>query len=80
MLSHLDSVSVKLQCAGNDIYQIYMLINEVIQIYEDVRLNIGEHFNKFYNQAVCLANKLDVRPEVPRIVRRQMHNSNISAT
>ena len=56
--------------------------NEVELVVNDlgaVRSNIDSEFDTICNQAMRMAERMNVTPSTPRIAQRQMHRDNIEA-
>ena len=41
--------------------------------------NVDSEFDKIYNQAMRMAEKMNITPSTPRMAQRQMHRDNIEA-
>ena len=39
--------------------------------------NVDSEFDKIYNQAMRMAEKMNITPSTPRMAQRQMHRDNI---
>ena len=78
-LSHMSGLTVKLQKKTNDIFKAFSLVTEVKATYKRLRANLTTHFDKIYDQAVTMAEKVGVAPTAPRIAERQQHRANAPA-
>ena len=61
---------------------VFKAFNEVESVANDLgarRNNIDSEFDKIYNQAMRMAERMNVTPSTPRMAQRQMHQDNIEA-
>ena len=61
---------------------VFKAFNEVESVANDLgarRNNIDSEFDKIYNQAMRMAERMNVTPSTPRMAQRQMHRDNIEA-
>ena len=73
-------LSQKLQGRALDIVMAYQEINTVIEDMTEIRNNIETVYKRIYNQAVRIAEKMDVEPMLPRIAKRQQNRNNVQTT
>lgn len=79
-LSHLDSITVKLQSSSLDIMKAYELSSGVIATYQSLRDENETNFAPIYDQAVRMAKAVGVEPSMPRVSSgRQQHRANAPA-
>ena len=78
-LSHLAGITVKLQKRALDIVEAYEQIKEVFKMFRDERQNIDSGFDKIYDHAIRIAEKIGTTAEMPRVASRQRHRSNTEA-
>ena len=76
LLSHLDGITTKLQSTAIDIANAYSMVDEIKELYSQVRANADATFHPIYEQAILMANKVGTEPSKPRIAGRQEHRSN----
>ena len=69
-LSHVAGITVKLQSTSIDIMQAFNMVEEVKDVYKNLRETIATDFAKIYNQAVKMAATIDVEPAKPRTASR----------
>ena len=65
-LSHLEGITIKLQSTSLDIAHAFRLVEEVKDVYQSLRETVAKYFTKIYDQAVRMADKIDVQPAKPR--------------
>ena len=75
-LSHLAGITVKRQSSSLDIVQAFSMVDEVMAVYKALRETVEEDFGKIYEQAVRMANEIDIEPAKPRAAGRQKHRAN----
>ncbi|CAM4713081.1 unnamed protein product [Leuciscus chuanchicus] len=80
VLSHLTGITVKLQKTSVDIVEAFSMVDEVKNIYKELRETIEDDFNQIYKQAIRMAAQVDVQPtSQPRVAGRQTHRENVPA-
>ena len=65
-LSHLEGITVKLQSTSLEIIQAFHMIKEIKVLYKNLKEVAERDFSKIYDQAVRIADKIDVQPSKPR--------------
>ena len=75
-LSHLEGITLKLQSTSLDIIHAFHLVEEVKCVYKSLRKTIDSDFTKIYDQAVRIANKVEVQPTRPRSAGRMQNRAN----
>ena len=78
-LSHLQGITVKLQSTSLDIIHAFHLVEEIKGVYHSLRESITNDFTKIYDQAVKMADKVDVQPAKPRSAGRMKNRANAPA-
>ena len=81
---HLSGLTVKLQSTTLDIIQAHKEIQEVKDTYQQEREKVHEEnkgtgYDRIFNQAVQMAEKVGATPCMPRVTKRQQHRSAVSA-
>ena len=79
IMSYSKILSVALQGTSIDIVKAFRMINLVKTTLQDARDKITEFNNKWYNEAVILAEGVGIEPAVPRTASRMLHRGNIPA-
>ncbi|KAL0162330.1 hypothetical protein M9458_041726 [Cirrhinus mrigala] len=80
LLSHLTGITVKLQRTSVDIVEAFGMVDEVKNIYKELRETIEDDFNQIYEQAIRMAAQVNVQPtSQPRAAGRQTHRENVPA-
>ena len=77
MLSYLSGITLKLQGRSTDILQAFSDVEEVKNIYSDLRSKVNREFHQIYQQAKRMASVVGEEPSRPRLTGRQAHRSNI---
>ena len=72
-LPHLAGITVKLQSTVLDIVEAYRKIDEVKQVYKEIR---NAEFHKVYAQSERMGAAVNVEPCKPRSCSRQLHRAN----
>ena len=80
LLHPLSDTTQKLQGRALDIVMAYQEINTVIEDMTEIRNNIETVYKRIYDQAVRIAEKMDVEPMLPRIAKRQQNRNNVQTT
>ncbi|CAM4641816.1 unnamed protein product [Leuciscus chuanchicus] len=63
-----------------DIMEAFSMVDEVKNIYKELRETIEDDFNQIYKQAIRMAAQDDVQPtSQPRVAGRQTHRENVPA-
>lgn len=75
-MSVIKPLSIKLQYRANDIAYAYSKIQDVIKELEALRTN-DSVLHDWYVQAESIAADIDVEPDVPRTVSRQLGRDNV---
>jgi len=70
-MSIIKPLSIKLQYRTNDVVYAYSKVKDVIEELKSLRAN-EELLHLWYEQARSLAGSIEVEPEVPRVVGRQL--------
>ena len=78
-LSHLEGITIKLQSTSLDIVHAFRLVKEVKDVHQSLRETVANDFTKIYDQAVRMADKVDVQPAKPRTARRMRNKANAPA-
>jgi len=76
VIHFLKSIASKLQKRDMDIYQAYMMIDDTINQFRNVRIEIDVQFADWYSEAEDLAKTLSVELKMPRLAGRQMNRAN----
>ncbi|VDI37412.1 Hypothetical predicted protein [Mytilus galloprovincialis] len=79
VLSRLEGVTVKLQTKMQDIFDALDVIEEVKSVYQEMRKNVEEYFNVVFLHSERMAEAVGQTSQMPRIVGRQIHKSNVKA-
>ena len=77
-LSHLSGITVKLQSGTAGIMDAFMSIEEIKNVYAEIRTNVNAHFNKIFLQAKRMGDAVQVEPTKCRVSGYQKHRSNAS--
>lgn len=78
VLGYIWPLTLKLQSPNVDLSSAYKEGRQLAEVIESLR-NDEERFCKIYQQAVQLANAIDVTPVKKRIVVKQQHRGNVPA-
>ena len=78
-LSYLEGITIKLQSTSLDIAHAFRLVEEVKDVYQSLRETVANDFTKIYDQAVRMADKVDVQPAKPRTARWMRNRANAPA-
>lgn len=78
-LSHLEGITVKLQSTSLDIIHAFHLVEEIKGVYQSLRKTVTDDFTKIYDQAVRMADKVDVQPTRPRTAGWMKNRANAPA-
>ena len=70
---YLEGITLKLQSTSLDIIHAFHLVEQVKCVYKSLRNTIDSDFTKIYDQAVRIADKVDVQP---RSAGRMQHRAN----
>ena len=77
ILDEVKALASKLQKRDQDIFEAYMMVDEVIGNIKSVRKNIDSDFQVWYKQILDLAEKLGIVEASPRKTSIQRNRSNI---
>jgi len=77
ILDEVKALASKLQKRDQDIFEAYMMVEEVIKTIQTSRNNIDRDFKIWYKEKLDLAGKLDITEAVPRKPSMQRNRSNI---
>ena len=77
ILDEVKALASKLQERDQDIFEAYMMVNEVIKTIQTSRNNIDLNFKIWYKDILDLAGKLDISEGIPRRPSIQRTRSNI---
>ena len=77
ILDEVKALASKLQKRDQDIFEAYMMADEVIGNIKSVRKNIDSDFQVWYKQILDLAEKLGIVEAIPRKISIQRNRSNI---
>ena len=77
ILDEVKALASKLQKRDQDIFEAYMMVDEVIKTIQTSRNNINRDFKIWYKEKLDLAGKLDITEAVPRKPSKQRNRSNI---
>ena len=72
-------ITKKLQGRSIDVVKAFNEVESVVNDLGAVRSNIDSEFDTIYNQAMRMAERMNVTPSTPRMAQRQMHRDNIEA-
>ena len=72
-------ITKKLQGRSTDVVKTFNEVESVVNDLGAVRSNIDSEFDTIYNQAMRMAERMNVTPSTPRMAQRQMHQDNIEA-
>ena len=75
----LTGITKKLQGRSTDVVKAFNEVESVVNDLGTVRSNIDSEFDTIYNQAMKMAERMNVIPSTPRMAQRQMHRDNIEA-
>ena len=79
VLSHLTGITIKLQSTSLDIVQAYRMVEDVKDVYKNLRESTEADFTTIYEQAVRMAAAVEVEPAKPRGAGQQKDRSNTPA-
>ena len=77
ILDEVKTLASKLQKRDQDIFEAYMMVDEVIGNIKSVRKNIDSDFQVWCKQILDLAEKLGIVEAIPRKISIQRNRSNI---
>ena len=80
MLSRFEGITVQLQKKMQDIFDALNVIQEVKLVYQEMRKNIEQYFHGVFLHSKRMSEAVGQTPQMPRIVERQIHKSNVKAT
>ena len=83
VLTCLRGLTVKLQQRALDVHYAYKEVDNVISVLKSLRDNSEKEFARIFEEACKLGQKLhgnNFELNQPRVVRRQVHRSNVGAT
>ena len=80
ILDEVKALASKLQKRDQDIYEAYMMVDEVIGNIKSARKNIDSDFKVWYTEVLNLAEKLGIVEAVPRKTSIQRNRSNIPSS
>ena len=72
-------ITKKLQGRSIDVVKGFNEVESVVNDLDAVRSNIDSQFDTIYNEAMRMADRMNVTPSTPRMAQRQMHRDNIEA-
>ena len=72
-------ITKKLQGRSIDVVKAFNEVESVVNDLGAVRSNIDSEFDTTYNQAMRMAERMNVTSSTPRMAQRQMHQDNIEA-
>ena len=72
-------ITKRLQGRSIDVVEAFNEVESVVNDLGAVRSNIDSEFDTICNQAMRMAERMNVTPSTPRIAQRQMHRDNIEA-
>ena len=72
-------ITKKLQGRSIDVVKAFNEVESVVNDLGAVRSNIDSEFDTICNQAMRMAERMNVTPSTPRMAQRQMHQDNIEA-
>ena len=75
-LSHLSGITVKLQSGTAGIIDAFMEVEEIKNVYAELRCNVNTHFNKIFEQAKRMSDVVGVEPSKCRVTGSQLHRPN----
>ena len=79
-LSRLEGITVQLQKKMQDIFNALNVIQEVKLVYQEMRKNIEKYFHGICMHSERMSEAVGQTPQMPRIVGRQVHKSNVKAS
>ena len=72
-------ITKKLQGRSIDVVKAFDEVKSVVNDLGAVRSIMDSKFDTIYNQAMRIAEKMNVTPSTPRMAQRQVHRDNIEA-
>ena len=72
-------ITKTLQRRSTDVVKAFNEVESVVNDLGAERSNIDCEFRRIYNQAMRMAEWMNVTPSTPRMAQRQMHRDNIEA-
>ena len=72
-------ITKKLQGRSIDVVKAFNEVESVVNDLGAVRSNIDSEFDTTYNQAMRMAERMNVTPSAPRMIQRKMHRDNNEA-
>ena len=72
-------LTVKLQQKAMDLLKAKDELYLLKSVLEDMSTNIDDRHHELYEEAVTIARQIQVQPDMPRIVQRQVHRNNAPA-
>ena len=72
-------ITKKLQGRSIDVVKAFNEVESVVNDLGAVRRYIDSEFDTIYNQAMRMAEGMNITPSSPRTAQRQMHRDNIEA-
>ena len=78
-LKYIQALTTNLQAEAKDIVEAVKDIGSVKAALNNVRSNIDEHHNSWFQKVQQMCSEVDVEPSLPRRCGRQIHRSNMPA-
>ena len=72
-------ITKKLQRRSIDVVKAFNEVESVVNDIGAVRSNIDSEFDSLHDQAMRMAERMNVIPSTPRMAQRQMHQDTIEA-
>ena len=72
-------ITKTLQRRSTDVVKAFNEVESVVNDLGAVRSNIDSEFDTTYNQAMRMAERMNVTPSTPRMIQRKMHRDNNEA-
>ena len=69
---------MKLQSGTASIIDAFMEVEEIKNVYAELRSNVNTHFNKIFEQAKRMGDVVGVEPSKCRVTGSQLHRPNVA--
>ena len=76
LMTYIHSLTVSLQSSTLSIVEAYQEVSTVVETLEGVKLNVEEHHQRWYDEAVRVAATVNVEPATKRRAFFQQHRDN----
>ena len=77
LLSHLSEITVKFQSISLGIVNVFKEINEIENLYKELRKSLEDDFQEIFEKAVNIAEEMNIEPAKPRTEGRQKNRANV---